>query len=88
MDPAQLPALMAFACVARHGNFTRAAAESGVTASALSQSIRALETQLKVRLFNRTTRRVALTEAGAQFLARVVPATAPTPSPRIQRPRA
>ncbi|WP_258878882.1 LysR family transcriptional regulator [Paraburkholderia sp. BL6669N2] len=74
MDPAQLPALMGFVSVARHGSFTRAAAETGVTASALSQNIRSLETQLNVRLFNRTTRRVALTEAGAQFLARVRPA--------------
>lgn len=74
MDPAQLPALVAFASVARHGSFTRAATESGVSASALSQSIRALEAQLSVRLFNRTTRRVALTEAGAQFLDRVRPA--------------
>lgn len=73
MDPAQLPALVAFANVARHGSFTRAAAESGVSASALSQAIRALEAQLNVRLFNRTTRRVALTEAGAQFLERVRP---------------
>jgi len=76
MDSAQLPALVAFANVARHGSFTRAAAESGVSASALSQSIRALEAQLNVRLFNRTTRRVALTEAGAQFLERVQPALA------------
>ena len=74
MDSAQLPALMAFVSVARHGSFTHAAAATGVTASALSQSIRSLETQLNVRLFNRTTRRVALTEAGAQFLARVRPA--------------
>lgn len=74
MDPAQLPALVAFANVARHGSFTRAAAESGVSASALSQSIRALEAQLNVRLFNRTTRRVALTEAGGQFLEHVRPA--------------
>ncbi|WP_442808354.1 LysR substrate-binding domain-containing protein [Trinickia soli] len=74
MDPAQLPALVAFANVARHGSFTRAAAESGVSASALSQSIRALEAQLNVRLFNRTTRRVALTEAGSQFLEHVRPA--------------
>jgi DNA-binding transcriptional LysR family regulator len=76
MDPAQLPALVAFANVARHGSFTRAAAEGGISASALSQSIRALEAQLNVRLFNRTTRRVALTEAGAQFLERVRPALA------------
>ena len=76
MDPAQLPALVAFASVARHGSFTRAAAEGGVSASALSQSVRSLEAQLNVRLFNRTTRRVALTEAGAQFLERVRPALA------------
>jgi len=76
MDPAQLPSLMAFDAVARHGSFTHAAAETGVSPSALSQTIRALETQLNVRLFNRTTRRVALTEAGAQFLERVRPALA------------
>lgn len=74
MDPARLPALVAFASVARHESFTRAALESGVSASALSQSIRALEEELGVRLFNRTTRRVALTEAGARFLERVRPA--------------
>jgi DNA-binding transcriptional LysR family regulator len=61
MDPAQLPALMAFSSVARHGSFTHAAGETGVSPSALSQTIRTLETQLNVRLFNRTTRRVALT---------------------------
>lgn len=76
MDPAHLPALTAVAAVARHGSFTRAAGEAGVSPSALSQTIRALETQLNVRLFNRTTRRVALTEAGAQFLERVRPALA------------
>lgn len=76
MDPAQLPALAAFAAVARHGSFTRAAGETGVSPSALSQSVRTLEAQLKTRLFNRTTRRVALTEAGAQFLERVQPALA------------
>jgi DNA-binding transcriptional LysR family regulator len=73
MDPTQLPALLAFAAVARHGGFTRAAGESGVSASALSQSVRALEPQLKVGLFNRTTRRVALTEASTQFLEGVRP---------------
>ena len=76
MNPTQLPALAAFAAVARHGSFTRAAGETGVSPSALSQSVRALEAQLKIRLFNRTTRRVALTEAGAQFLERVRPALA------------
>ncbi|RKP50730.1 LysR family transcriptional regulator [Trinickia fusca] len=76
MDPAHLPALVAFASVARHESFTRAAAESGVSASALSQTIRGLETRLHVRLFNRTTRRVALTEAGARFLDEIRPALA------------
>lgn len=76
MDPSHLPGLTAFVAVARHGSFTRAAGETGVSPSALSQTIRALETQLNVRLFNRTTRRVALTEAGAQFLERVLPALA------------
>lgn len=74
MDPARLPALAAFASVARHESFTRAALENGVSASALSQSVRALEAELGVRLLNRTTRRVALTEAGADFLERVRPA--------------
>jgi DNA-binding transcriptional LysR family regulator len=72
----RLPALLAVAAVARHGGFTRAAAAVGLSPSALSQTVRALEAQLGVRLFNRTTRRVALTEAGAQFLARVHPALA------------
>lgn len=70
----RLPALLAVAAVARHGSFTRAASAAGVSTSALSQTVRALEAQLGVRLFNRTTRRVALTEVGAQFLARVHPA--------------
>jgi len=74
MDSARLPALAAFASVARHESFTRAALENGVSASALSQSVRALEAELGVRLLNRTTRRVALTEAGADFLERVRPA--------------
>jgi DNA-binding transcriptional LysR family regulator len=71
MDPARLPALIASAAVARHGSFTRAAGGSGVSAAALSQPVRTLETQLKVGVFNRTTRRVAFTEAGTQFLERV-----------------
>jgi DNA-binding transcriptional LysR family regulator len=74
MDASRLPALVAVAAVARHGSFTRAAVAAGMSTSALSQTVRALEAQLGVRLFNRTTRRVALTEAGAQFLARVQPA--------------
>jgi DNA-binding transcriptional LysR family regulator len=74
INPDQLPALLVFARVAAHGSFTRAARELEVSASALSQTIRALETRLGVRLLNRTTRRVGLTEAGTALLARVEPA--------------
>jgi DNA-binding transcriptional LysR family regulator len=69
-------ALQAFAKVACFGSFTRAAAELEVTPSALSQTLRQLETQLGVRLLNRTTRKVSLTEAGEGFLARIAPALA------------
>jgi DNA-binding transcriptional LysR family regulator len=70
----QLPAVVALARVAQFSSFTRAAAEMDVSASALSQSIKALEARAGVRLLNRTTRRVALTEAGQQLLDRVAPA--------------
>lgn len=73
MSAPSLPAVAAFACVARHGSFTRAAAELGVSTSALSQTVRALEAQLGVRLLARTTRRVGLTEHGGRFLQRVAP---------------
>lgn len=68
-----LSAVIAFARVAEHGSFTRAAAELGVSTSALSQTVRALETRLDARLLHRTTRRVALTEQGERFLQRVAP---------------
>ena len=74
VGPEHLPAVAAFARVAQHASFTRAAAELGVSPSALSQTVRALETKLGMRLLNRTTRRVGVTEAGAQFLQRVLPA--------------
>ncbi|RQH09761.1 LysR family transcriptional regulator [Paraburkholderia dinghuensis] len=76
MDASRLSALSGVAAVARLGSFTRAAQAMSMSTSALSQNVRALEAQLGVRLFNRTTRRVVLTEAGAQFLARVQPALA------------
>ncbi|HET7674404.1 MAG TPA: LysR family transcriptional regulator [Gammaproteobacteria bacterium] len=66
--------LRSFLLIARHGSFTRAAAELDVTASALSQTLRQLEQHLGVRLLARTTRRVGLTEAGREFLARITPA--------------
>lgn len=76
MDARLLPALAAFSCVARHGSFSRAATELAVSPSALSQTIRALEAQLGVRLFNRTTRRVGLTEQGTRFLRELGPGLA------------
>lgn len=66
--------LRAFAAIVEHGGFARAAAHLGMSASALSQTLRNLETRLGVRLLNRTTRSVAPTEAGAQMLARLLPA--------------
>ncbi|MBV7555049.1 LysR family transcriptional regulator [Pseudomonas sp. PDM28] len=66
--------LSIFLCIARHLNFSRAAVELGLTPSALSHSLRALENRLGVRLFNRTTRSVALTDAGERLFARLKPA--------------
>ena len=60
--------LQAFVIVAREGSFTRAAALLGVTQSALSQTIRGLETQLNIRLLTRTTRSVSPTAAGDRLL--------------------
>src|ERR1043165_5246366 len=69
-----LDGVEAFLKVAHHRNFRRAAAELGVTPSAIGQAVRALETRLGVTLFARTTRSVGLTEAGERFLARAKPA--------------
>jgi DNA-binding transcriptional LysR family regulator len=65
--------LSAFAVVARARNFTRAAAELGVSPSALSQKIRSLEERLGYRLLTRTTRSVSMTEAGERVFATVSP---------------
>jgi DNA-binding transcriptional LysR family regulator len=67
-------ALVAFTRVAHHRNFARAAAELGVTPTAISKAIKQLEEQLGARLFSRTTRSVALTESGGQLLDSVGPA--------------
>lgn len=69
-----LDGVEAFLSVAQHRSFRRAAAELGVTPSAVSQSIRALEARVGATLFIRTTRSVGLTEAGEKFLARARPA--------------
>ena len=60
--------LLAFLAVARERSFTRAAAQLGVSQSALSQTIRGLEERLGLRLLTRTTRSVARTEAGERLL--------------------
>jgi DNA-binding transcriptional LysR family regulator len=69
-----LPALVAFERVARRLNFARAASELEVTPTAISKTIKTLEAQLNVRLFNRTTRSVGLTEHGSQLLSTLAPA--------------
>jgi DNA-binding transcriptional LysR family regulator len=66
--------LSVFLCTAQHLNFSKAAIELGLTPSALSHSVKALENRMGVRLFNRTTRSVALTEAGERLYARLKPA--------------
>ena len=65
--------LVAFLAVARERNFTRAAAQLGVSQSALSKTMRELEARLGLRLLTRTTRSVALTEAGERLLQTVGP---------------
>jgi DNA-binding transcriptional LysR family regulator len=68
--------LEAVLAVSRRRSFRAAAIELGVSTSALSHSVAALEARLGVRLFNRTTRSVSLSEAGAQFVAGIAPALA------------
>lgn len=65
--------LLAFVAVAQERGFTRAAAKLGVSQSALSHTIRALETRLGLRLLHRTTRSVAPTEAGERLLRTLAP---------------
>src|SRR6266567_562588 len=69
-----LDGVEAFLSVAQHRSFRRAAAELGVTPSAISQAVRALEARVGAALFIRTTRSVGLTEAGEQFHTRAKPA--------------
>src|SRR5271154_3824360 len=73
MTRIQLTELTAFVAVAEHRSFTKAAVQVGVALPTMSQTIRSLEDGLGVRLFNRTTRSVALTEAGDRLLAEVHP---------------
>jgi DNA-binding transcriptional LysR family regulator len=66
--------LSVFLAIAEHRSFRKASVDLGVTASALSHALRAIEERLDVRLVNRTTRGVGLTEAGERLLDRVRPA--------------
>src|SRR5215475_15519119 len=69
-----LDGVEAFLNVARYRSFRKAADELGVTSSAVSQAVRALEARVGVALFIRTTRSVGLTEAGERFFSRARPA--------------
>jgi DNA-binding transcriptional LysR family regulator len=69
-----LDGVEAFLSVARHRSFRKAAAELGVTPSAISQAVRTLEARVGAALFIRTTRSVGLSEAGERFLSRAKPA--------------
>ena len=74
MNKTALSELTSVATVAVHRSFRGAAKELGMSPSALSYAVAALEQRMGMRLFHRTTRSVSLTEAGEQFLARVNPA--------------
>jgi len=73
MSTPRLHSLAEFLAVARHRSFTAAAAELGITPSALSQAVRLLEQRVGVTLLTRTTRSVALTEAGRRLYDRAAP---------------
>lgn len=71
---ADLQDIGAFVAVATHGGFRGAARVTGASASQLSEAVRRLEASLGVRLFNRTTRSVAATDAGQRLLEQLTPA--------------
>src|SRR6059058_5861937 len=73
MQRRNLDDLLAFVAVGRERSFTKAAAKLGVSQSALSHTIRQLESRLGVRLLTRTTRSVSPTEAGERLLHNVAP---------------
>jgi DNA-binding transcriptional LysR family regulator len=74
MQGSQLAELAVFVAVARLGSFRKAALLRGIAPSAISHAIRSLEERVSVRLFNRTTRSVSLTDAGQRFLNDLGPA--------------
>ena len=71
-----LAEMEAFVAVASRASFAKAATQLGVSRSYLSETVRSLEERLGVRLLNRTTRSVSLTQAGERFLARLQPVLA------------
>src|SRR6201987_3944544 len=73
MRGSEFAELKAFAAVVGHASFARAAHHLGMSASALSQTVRQLETRLGVRLLNRTTRSVSASPAGARLYDRIAP---------------
>lgn len=74
IDPSLVFSLTWFAHIARHRSFTKAATEMGVTRAALSQHLKGLEQRLDMRLLNRTTRDMSLTEEGQRLLDVLQPA--------------
>lgn len=74
MRRSEFAKLAAFVAIVEHGSFVKAAVALGISTSALSKMIRVLEEHLGVRILNRTTRSLALTEAGERLLAQVRPA--------------
>ena len=73
MPNPNLDDLVAFLAVVRERSFTRAAATLGVSQSALSHTIRRLETKLGIRLLSRTTRSLSPTDAGERLMEKVGP---------------
>lgn len=74
IENSELSELAAFAAVATHRSFRKAAVERGTSASAMSHAVRSLEDRVGVRLIHRTTRNVSLTDAGQTLFARLGPA--------------
>src|SRR5947209_13726083 len=86
-----LNAVKAFEAAARHESFTRAAEELCVTQGAVSHQVKALESELGVKLFNRERQRLVITEAGREYLAvvrdaldRIALGTASRPAPNLR----
>ena len=73
MKKASIAEMSAFVAIAERASFAKAAKQLGVSRSSLSESLRSLEERLGVRLVNRTTRSVAVTQAGERLLVRLRP---------------